>query len=450
MSEQPILDIVDYCVAEAKKKGAAAADAVIFSSSEVNVRQRLGKLETLERAEARGVGIRVFMEGENGLRQATVSTSDMRKEALETMVDHVVAMAKISPADPHIGLADPSLMVSELVDLDVLDKNEYSEKQLIEMASEAEEAALAVKVVMNSEGADIGYGVSSVAMANSHGLAATYDNSSFSFSASVVAGEGVEMETDYAYSMARHWADLKNATKLGNEAGERAVKKLAPRKVKTCQVPVIFDVRESRSLLRAFEKAILGSSVARGSSFLQDFMGKQVFADGITVVDNPLLKRGAASEPFDGEGVQGKERYLVKDGVLQSWLLDVRSANQLGLQTTGHASRSLSGSPSPASTNLYMENGDVSVADLIGDIESGFYVTDTFGMGVNGVTGDYSQGAAGFWIEKGQIAYPVSEVTIASNLKDMFMRMALANDLEREFGLDAPTIRVEGMTIAGS
>ena len=318
------------------------------------------------------------------------------------------------------------------------------------MANEAEEAARAVKGVTNSEGADASYSSRNIALVTSNGFAQSYKTSSASVSVSVLAGEGTAMERDYDYAIARHVSDLDNPATLGKNAGNRAIKRLNPQKIQSCTVPVVFDPRVSKSLVSTFASAINGAAIARGTSFLKDSLGKALFNPSVSIMDDPHRVRGLSSRPFDSEGVEGKKRALIENGVLTTWLLDLRSANQLNLTTTGHASRGLASPPSPSSSNLYMENGDISCQDLISDIKNGFYVTDTFGMGINTITGDYSQGANGFWIENGKISYAVSEITIAGNLGDMFKNITPANDLEFRYGTNAPTLRVESMTIAGA
>jgi PmbA protein len=258
------------------------------------------------------------------------------------------------------------------------------------------------------------------------------------------------MERDYDYSSARHGGDLGDPQAVGRSAAERTLKRLNPRKVKSQSVPVVYDPRVSNSIVGHFAGAINGISIARGTSFLKAKMGQRIFPEGTRIVDDPHLVRGIRSKPFDGEGVANRAMNLIEDGVLKTWLLDSASARQLGLTPTGHAARGTGGPPSPSTSNLYLVPGKETPEQLISDIAEGFYVTELIGMGVNGVTGDYSRGAAGFWIENGKIAYPVSEITIASNLNDMFMRLRPANDLIFKYGTNAPTLRIEGMTIAGS
>jgi PmbA protein len=320
---------------------------------------------------------------------------------------------------------------------------------LIRMAAETEDAARAVEGVTNSEGAGAEWGAGRITLATSDGFANGYKTSSFGVSVSVLAGEGMAMERDYDYSSKRHLIDLDSPAEVGRHAGEKAVKRLNPKRAKTAQVPVMFDPRVSGGLVRHLAGAINGQSISRKSSFLRDKMGQAIFPKGIRIIDDPLRIRGLRSKPFDGEGVATKTTLVIDDGVLKTWFLDTSTAKQLGLQTTGHASRGTGAPPSPGSTNLYLEAGNKSVEDLMAEMKTGLYVTELIGMGVNGVTGDYSRGASGFWIENGEIAYPVNELTIAGNLKDMFLHMTPADDLEFRYGTDAPTVVIEGMTVAG-
>ena len=431
---------------KAKKAGADAADAVVVHGISLSASYRLGKAEDLERSEGRDLGLRVFL----GHQQAMVSTTDFAEDALDEAVTRALAMARAVPEDPYCGLIAPDQLAREWPDLDLVDNREPEPAQLIEWAKRAEDAARAVPGVTNSEGGDAGWSRSQVALATSGGFSGGYEKSSFSFSASVLAGEDTGMERDYDWSSACFEEDLASPEEIGKNAGVGAVRRLNPKKAPSGQVPVVYDPRVSGGLIRHLSGAISGASVARGTSFLKDQLNQLVFAPGLNVVDDPHRKRGARSRPFDGEGAQTKARKIIEDGILTTWLLDSRSARQLELSSTGHASRGIGGPPSPAPTNLYLEAGAASPAELIDDIESGLYVTELIGMGINGVTGDYSRGAAGFWIDKGEIAWPVSELTVASNLKDMFAHLTPANDLNFRYGIDAPTVRVDGMTVAGS
>ena len=327
---------------------------------------------------------------------------------------------------------------------------EPSAETLIERARAVEGAAMAVPGITNSEGGGASFGRSAMALATSTGFFGRYAATSHGIGVAVLAGEGTVMERDYESVSARHAADLEGAQAVGKRAGERTIARLNPKKAKSAALPVVYDPRVSAGLVGHFASAISGASIARGVSFLKDRMGESVFAPGINIIDDPHRQRGLRSKPFDGEGVANRRMALIENGVLKTWLLDCASAKQLGLITTGHAARGTGGPPSPSPTNLYMEAGTVSPESLMSDIKDGFYVTELMGMGVNGVTGDYSRGATGFWIENGKIAYPVSGVTIAGNLKEMFARLTPANDLVFRHGTNAPTLRVEGMTIAGA
>ncbi|HJT12047.1 MAG TPA: TldD/PmbA family protein, partial [Dongiaceae bacterium] len=352
--------------------------------------------------------------------------------------------------DEFCGLADPALLVKVPVALDLEDKREPSEAALTDMIARAEDAARAVPGVTNSEGAEAGWGKVQIALAASNGFRGGYATSRWGISVSVLAGEGTGMERDYDFSSAVFGENLSDPETLGRSAGERTVRRLNPRKASTAKIPIVYDPRVANGLIGHFVGAINGASIARGTSFLKDKMGQQIFAKGIRIIDDPHRPRGLRSKPFDGEGVANKKRALIEDGVLTTWLLDCRSARQLKLTTTGHASRGTSSPPSPSAANLYLEPGKVTPADLMSDIKQGFYVTELIGMGINGVTGDYSRGAAGYWIENGKLTYPVSEVTVAGNLKDMFRNLTPANDLLFRYGTDSPTVRIDGMTLAGA
>jgi PmbA protein len=430
----------------ARKAGADAADALFVEGVSSSVSYRLGKLEDVERAESYDLGLRVFV----GQKVAFVSSTDFSPDALAGLPDRAVAMARLAPDDKFAGLAPRERLATKLPELDLEDPAEPSADALIAQARDVEGAALAVAGVTNSEGGGASFSRNAVALATSTGFYGRYAATNHSLGVAVLAGDGTGMERDYDHASARHAADLRGPAEIGRTAGEKAVKRLNPRSMKSQSVPVVFHPDEAAGLLGHLSGAISGAAIARGVSFLKDRMGEQVFACGIQVIDDPHRVRGLRSKPFDGEGVANARRALIEDGRLTSWMLDCASARQLGLETTGHASRGTGGPPSPSSTNLYLQAGTLPVKELIADIRQGFYVTELMGMGVNGVTGDYSRGAAGFWIENGQIAFPVSEVTIAGNLKDMFARLTPASDLEFRHGVNAPTVRIEGMTLAGA
>ncbi len=440
-----IIDRLQSLIGKAEALGADAADAVFVRSASLSLSQRLGNPEDLMRSEDNDLGLRVFV----GKRQAVVSSSDMSDSALDELAERAVAMARNVPEDAFCGLADPDQLATDLADIDDFDPMEPAADDLIALAARTEDAARAVPGVTNSEGASASWGSSEIALVTSTGFAQTRKSSRHSIGVSVLAGTGTAMERDYDYDTKVYGSDLADAEAIGRSAGEKAVKRLNPQKVSTQQAPVIFDPRVANTIPGHMSSAINGSSVARGTTFLKDAMGTQIFADGVTIVDDPHRRRGLRSKPFDGEGVATRRLNVVEDGRLTTWILDCRSARQLKLVTTGHASRGTSSPPSPGASNLYMEAGSVSPQDLIGDIKQGLYVTELIGMGVNGVTGDYSRGCSGFWIENGELAFPVSELTIAGNLKDMFMAITPADDLEFKYGTNAPTLRIDGMTVAG-
>jgi PmbA protein len=429
----------------AKAAGADSADALFVESISLSVARRLGNPENLERSESADLGLRAFV----GKRQAIVSSSDTSDSALDELVTRVVAMAKSVPEDPYCGLADRDQLATDIPDLDMCDDLEPDANVMEGWAQEAEDAARAVEGVSNSEGAEAGWGKYSVALASTNGFSQSYSRSGFSLSASVLAGSGTEMERDYDYSSAVYASDLTAPREIGRSAGEKAVRRLNPRKVETGQVPVVYDPRVSRSIIGHLAGAVSGTAVARGTTFLKDSLEKEIFSTSVNIIDDPLRKRGLRSKPFDGEGLATRPLNIIDKGRLTTWVLDLRSARQLGMQSTGHASRGTSGPPSPSMSNLYLEAGAQGPKELIKNITSGFYITELIGFGVNQVTGDYSRGASGFWIENGELTFPVSEVTVAGKLVDMFANITPASDLEFRYGTDAPTLLIEGMTVAG-
>lgn len=430
----------------AKAAGADAADALYVNGEAISVAQRMGKREKLESSEGRDLGLRVFV----GQRQAFVSSTDFAPAALRALAGRAVDMARAVPEDPVCGIAPEELLAGSWPDLDLHDKKRPSAKALLAMAAEAEDAARAVKGVTNSEGAEASWGRTSVMLAASNGFSGGYRRSGYSLSCAVLGGEGTGMERDYEWSSAVHLEDLMAARTVGRNAGKFVVRRLNPRKAKSARVPVVYDRRVSGGLIGHLAGAINGRAVARGTSFLKDKMGEKIFADGIRILDNPHRKRGLGSRPFDAEGLPTKRYAVIDDGRLTTWLLDLAAARQLKLKPTGHAARGTSGPPSPTTSNFYLEKGKLSFDELLGDIKSGLYITDLIGFGVNGVTGDYSRGASGFWIENGKLAWPVSGITVAGNLKDMFLNMTPASDLQFKSSTNAPTVRIEGLTVAGS
>ena len=438
-----LTDRVAALVDAARRAGAAPAAAVALGGRGPRVWVRRGKVEAPASAASDDLSLRVFV----GRRVASVSANAASDP--DTLARRAVDMARVSPEDPFQGLADRARLAKTVPDLDLFDRTVVSSERLREDALAAEDAARAVSGVTNSGGSGASAGVGGLVLATSAGFLGSYVASRFSRSVSAVAGEGTGMERDYDFSSRLHFADLDSPETIGKKAGERAVRRLGARKASTGPVTVIFDPRVARGVAGHLAGAINGASVARKTSFLRDMMGKQVASAGITASDEPRRPRGQSSRPFDGEGVAGERLLMVEDGVLHHWFLSTSAARELGLETNGRGVRAAS-SVSPSSTNFAIEPGTASPADLIASLQTGFYVTEVFGQGVNMVTGEYSRGASGFWIEKGELTHPVSEVTIASNLKDMFLHLTPANDIDRNFGTAAPTLLIEGMTLAGS
>ena len=445
LDQTALTDLAARLVGAARKAGADAADAVAVRSVSQSVEIRDGAVEESERSESDDLGLRVFV----GKRQAVVSTNDIRGDGVQALAERAVAMARVAPEDRFTGLADPSLLAKNFPELDLVDPDLPEVVRLEELAREAEAAALHVQGVTKSGGASASAGIGGMVLVTSHGFTGAYIASRYGMSMTAIAGEGTAMERDYDYTSTLHAADLDKPEKVGKTAGRRAVERLNPLKAATGKVPVVFDKRIAGSLVGSLASAVNGAAIARKTSFLMEKLGQQVFAKGIRIVDDPLRKRGQRSRPFDGEGVAGRKLALVDDGVVMTWLLDSGTARELNLHTTGHASRGVSSSPSPGATNLYLDAGSATPDELIAGIEQGFYVTDLIGSGTNIVTGDYSRGASGFWIEKGQRTYPVSEVTIAGHLGEMFRTLTPANDLEFRYGTNSPTVRIEGLTVAG-
>ncbi|MEX3007149.1 TldD/PmbA family protein [Hoeflea sp. TYP-13] len=440
---EELVDKATQLVEQAVKSGADRCDAVVVRGRSSSVSVRLGKVESTEASESDSFSLRVFV----GNRVASVS-ANAGIDAVE-LADRAVAMARVSPEDPFATLADPENLAKSYDDLDLYDPTEIGSKELTDAALAMEEAALAVKGVTNSGGAGASAGLGGLVLVTSDGFAGSYIGTRFGRSVSVVAGEGTAMERDYEFDSRLYYADLDDVAEIGRSAGTRAVKRLNPSKAETGSgLTIVLDPRVARGFVSHLAGAINGAAVARKTSFLRDMMGKQVTKSGIRVTDDPQIIRGPASKPFDGEGVRGSRLDMVEDGILQNWFLSTGTARELGLKTNGRGVRGGS-NVNPSSTNLALEPGDKSPADLIADIASGFYVTEVIGHGVNMITGEYSRGASGFWIENGETTHPVSEVTIASNLKDMFMNTTPANDIDRKFGTASPTLVVEGMTLAG-
>lgn len=427
--------------------GATAADAIYIGDRSTAVEVRIGELENVSSAEGESIGLRLFL----GQRSASVASSDLSLESMGIVVDRCLAMAREAPEDPFASLAPSDLLeLGQPPAIDSFDTASPDPAELRARALEAEGAALGVARVTNSSGVGASASSVTVALATSDGFAGAYRTSRHGCSASVIAGEGATMQRDYAWHGTRFLADLDSPTIIGQRAGHRAVARLNPGRPKPGRYPVLFDPRVSSSLLNHFAGAITGSGVARGTSFLKDRLGDQVFARGVTMIDDPLRPRGLRSHPFDGEGVRVARRELVSDGRLNQWIADSASARQLGIAPTGHAVRGASGSPSASPSNLWIEPGKRSRAELLAAYPEAVLVIELIGHGLNGVTGDYSLGAVGFMVRNGEIAEPVSEITIASNLIDMFATLEPGSDLELRRGIDAPTILIPEMMVAAA
>jgi PmbA protein len=441
-----LLTLAADAVSRARKLGATSADAIAADRRAASISIREGVTEELESSEAREVGLRVF----TGKAFATISGSVLDGAGLDRLAEMAVAMARAAPDDEDAGLADVSLLTGSVPELDLISATLPNADALKRMALDAEAAAKSVAGVAKSGGAGASRSDRAIALATSTGFARGYRRTGVSFSVSAIAGVGTGMERDYDYSSATHYSDLKSPEEIGLGAGGRAVRRFNPRKVKSQSVPVVYDPRVASSIVGHFLSAVSGDSSVRGTSFLREKMNAQVLSRGITIIDDPLRLRGLASRPFDAEGLASAALALADDGVLMNWILDLRSARKLRLASNGRASRGLSSAPGPSSTNVYMKAGCSDPKSLIGGISNGLYVTELIGMGVNMVTGDYSRGASGFWIENGELAFPVSEITIAGNLKDMFLHLTPASDLVFKSSTSAPTLLVEGLTIAGT
>ncbi len=433
-------------ISAALKAGADAAEAAVAERQSLSVGVRLGELEEVEREESRDLGLRVFI----GKRQASVSSSDLSPRTAVRLVERAVAMAKLAPEDPYCGLAPQDrLQRAALPDLDLFDPSEPSAATLEDRAREAEDAARAVAGVTNSEGGSASWSAGRWRLVTSGGFEGEHHGTASSLSASVIAGEGSGMERGGEGRTMRWLSDLPAPDAIGRMAGERAIKRIGAKKIASQTATIVIENRIASSMFSAFVGAISGAAVARGVSFLKDRMGQQVFSEAITLVDDPFRPRGLASTPFDDEGVQVERRALVDKGVLTTWMLNCSSALQLGLQSTGHASRGLAGPPGTGAHNLNVEPGSEDMAGLMASAGKGLLVTAMFGPSLNANTGDWSAGVSGFWFEGGVIAYPVSEITIAGSLPDIYQRLVPGSDLEFRGSINSPSLLVEGVAIAG-
>ncbi|SOB86724.1 PmbA protein [Sphingomonas guangdongensis] len=446
LSPTEATDAALAAITAARASGADAADAVFVADAADTVTVRMGALEDVGRSESAELGLRVFV----GQRSASVATSDLSADAIAALVERAVAMARLAPEDRWAGLAPAErLLKGPIPDLGLDDGGDATPEALKARALAVEKAARGVPGVTLSDGASASASRVTIALATSHGFAGGYSRSSYGASASVLAGDAAgAMQRDYASHSVRHQNRLDPPDAIGRLAGERAAARVNPGRIDSGTMPVVFDRRVASSLVGALVGAIGGAAIARRTSFLLDALGSQILPKGVAIHDDPHRPGGLRSKPFDGEGLPMSPTAIVADGVLQTWLLDSAAARQLGLEPTGHAARGI-GAPGVSATNLYMAAGATSRAALIGEVDRGVLVTELIGHGVNGVTGDYSLGAAGFLIERGEVTLPVAEFTIAGNLKRMYASLTPANDLEFRAGTNAPTVRIDGMTVAG-
>jgi PmbA protein len=439
LSDQ-LLSLATDVIARAKKHGATAADAVAADERSTEISINSGKVEKLEQSESREVSLRVFF----GQSVASISGSALDNDALNRLVERVCAMAKLAPPDPYAGIAEKELLATTTMDFDQVSADYPDAQDLRKLAEETEAIALAVPGITRSNGSGASSSDVTGAFATSNGFQRVQRYTGFGIGISVIAGEGTGMERDYDGHGAAHFSDLESPEKIARTAAERAVKRLNPRKLSSQSVPLIFDRRVATSFMGHAISAISGSAIARGTSFLKEDLGKRIFAPHVTIIDDPHRMRSSSSRYSDGEGLPTKKRALFDKGVPHNWILDLKSARQLKLAPTGQGSRG-----GPTTFNIHMEAGAQSPEDMIKSAKHGLLVTEFIGSSINMVTGDYSRGCSGYWIENGEIAYPVSEVTIAGNLRDMFAKLVPASDLIFRGSTNAPSCMIEGMTIAG-
>lgn len=445
---QSLASLTEQLIAVALKAGADAADTVAVDGTSISVDVREGKLEHAERSEGIDIGLRVLV----GQRQANVSASDTRASTFAEMAERAVAMAREAPEDPYAGLADPSQLATntDTGSLELFDPTEEPDPaDLQEDARRAEAAGLAIDGVSQVQSASAGYGRRRVHMAASNGFSAGYQRSDRGLSCVAISGTGAEMERDYDYDSRIFQADLRTAEDIGKSAGERAVERTGARKPKTGAYPVLFDERIASSLIGHLLQAINGAAIARGSSWLRDALGEQVLPEHLSIIEDPHRLRASSSRMFDGEGLATHRRAIVDNGVLTGWTLDLATGRQLGMQSTASAARGTSSPPSPSVGNIALTQGTQSRAEMIAEMGTGLLVTSMIGSTINPNNGDYSRGASGFWVENGEITYPVNECTVAGNLRSMLMQMTPANDATMHLSRIVPSLLVEGMTLAG-
>jgi PmbA protein len=438
-------DIAGYVIEKALSAGASYAEAILIDSSDVQAETRLGNLVNIQRSQDCSISIRVIINQQ----QAIIALSQLTKNALDSSIIRAIDMAKVTPTNPFLCVATAEQMVKSYPDLNLFDSQEPSTNQLIAWAQEAEQTALQQKGISNSEGASSSYSSSRFYFANSSGFSGQYNSSIFCNSISILSGEKENMQTGDDFTISRFASSLKPAKEIGLLASQRAISKLNPRKLVSAEMPVIFDKRVAKSLLSNFASAINGAAISRGTSFLTNSLNQELFSPSINIIDDPFIEKALGSRPFDAETISGKKLNIVENGVLKHYLLDLQTAKKLNMETTGHASRGLTSAPNPSPSNFYMLNGDKSLPTILKEIKTGLLVTEKFGYGANIINGDYSQGIVGFFVENGEISYPVSKITIASNLKYMLKNMTAANDLTLDYAINSPSIMIDRMTVAG-
>lgn len=444
-----LADLTQHLIDAAKAAGADSADAVAVAGTSVNIDVRNGVLEEAQRAEATDIGLRVFV----GNRSANVSASDTSERTIGEMAVRAVAMANEAPEDPHSGISDAAQLATEIdpARLDLVDNGpEPDPAWLEEQARIAEAAAKAVSGVAQVQSTSAGYGRHRVHMAATNGFSGGYEGTGHSLSSVAISGEGTGMERDYDYDSRIHLSDMRDAAEIGRIAGERAVARHGARKPKTGTYPVLFDERIASSLIGHLLSASNGAMIARGSSWLLGKDGQRVLPEGMDLIETPHRARVSGSRLFDGEGLPTAERKIIDDGELTGWTLDLATARKLSLQSTGNASRGTSGPPSPSVSHVTLTQGEQSPADMIRDMGTGLLITSMIGSTINPNTGDYSRGASGFWVENGEIVYPVNECTVAGNLHDMLARIIPANDARTHISRVIPSLLIDGMTLAGA
>jgi PmbA protein len=443
-------DLLVEVLGRARARGASEADGYLIEEQHFSASVRLGQVDTVKHSREQRLSLRVFA----GKASAAASTSDLSRASLERVVDEATALARVTAEDPHAGLPDPGELITAVPDLELAERDggdDLTPEAKIELARQAEAAALESDArITNSEGAEYWDRRARYAYATSHGFCGGYATTAFGISVSPVAAANGEMQRDYWYSAARHRVALEDPASVGRTAARRALRRLGGRKVKTTEVPVVFDPDTAASLVRSIAGAASGPSLYRRASFLVDKLGQRIAAPAVTIVDDGLTPRALGSRPFDGEGLATRRTTLVGEGVLQSYLLDSYSARKLGLRSSHHASRDGAG-VGVSTTNLVLQAGPTPPAELIRSVKNGLYVTELIGFGVNGVTGDYSRGAVGLWIENGELTYPVEEITIAGNLLAMFAAIeGIGNDLVLRDRTVSPTLLIGRMVVAGN